>query len=70
MATEPKTVNLIVTNACKVDGDHLAVGELLLNVEADLAIELTGAGRTRLATAEDIAAAEAAAKKADKKAAQ
>jgi len=66
MATEPKPVNLIVTNACKIDGEHVAVGEILLNVEADLAIELTGAGRTRLATAEDIAAAEKAAAKATK----
>jgi hypothetical protein len=56
MAT-PKPVSIVVVNACKVDGKHLAVGDVLLDVEPDLAFELTGAGRTRLATAEDLAAA-------------
>ena len=69
MATnDPKPVNLVCINACKIDGEHIAVGELLMNVESDLALELTGAARTRLATAEDIAAAEAKAKADAKKA--
>lgn len=62
--SEPKPVNLVCINACKVDGEHIAAGELLMNVEAELAMELTGAGRTRLATDDDIAAAKSAAKSA------
>lgn len=51
----PKPVNLVCINAFKLEGDHIAVGAVLKNVEAELAKELTGAGRTRLATEEDLA---------------
>ena len=61
----PKPVSIVVINACKVDGKHLAVGEVLLDVEPELAFELTGAGRTRLATAEDLAAVKKKAAKAE-----
>ena len=61
-AKDPKPVNLLCIEACKVDGNHLAKGEVLMNVPYDLATDLTGAGRTRLATDEDIAAAKKAKK--------
>lgn len=61
----PKTVNLVTTNPFKHEGEHYAVGHVLMGVEAELALELTGAGRTKLATEEDIAAAKKAAKKAE-----
>ena len=48
--SQPKNVNLMVIDAVKVDGQHYAVGDVLTNVEPDLAKELTGAARTRLAT--------------------
>lgn len=63
MAT-PKPVSIVVINACKVDGKHLAVGDVLLDVEPEIAFELTGAGRTRLANADDLA--NAGKKKANK----
>lgn len=62
--SDPKPVTLIVVNACKIDGKHVAVGEILTDVEFDLACELTGAGRTRLATDDDLAAAASAKKPA------
>lgn len=52
---DPKPVTLIVIDPCKIDGKHVAVGEILRDVEPDLAKELTGAGRTRLATTEEAA---------------
>lgn len=52
----PKTVNLVTTNAFKHDGKHYAVGDLLTNVDAELALDLTGSARTRLATEDDLAA--------------
>lgn len=57
MDKEPKPVALITTNPFKHDGDHYAVGDVLLNVPYELAVELTGAGRTRLATEAEAAAA-------------
>lgn len=62
MATEKKII-LVVVNPCKINGEHVAQGQILADVEPELAYELTGAGRTRLATDEDIAAAKKAAKK-------
>ena len=44
-----KPVNLIVIDAFKMEGDHVPRGALLRAVDAELAKELTGAGRTRLA---------------------
>jgi hypothetical protein len=58
----PKTVNLLTLNPFKMEGEHYAVGQVLTDVEAELALELTGAGRTRLASDEDMAAAAKAAK--------
>ena len=53
---QPKTVNLYAVDAFKINGEHVAVGTILKDVEADLAKELAGAGRARLATPEDMAA--------------
>lgn len=53
----PKTVNLVTVDPFKHAGQHFAVGQVLTNVESELALELTGAGRTRLATEEDLAVA-------------
>lgn len=70
MATEPKKVNLVCISAYKHDGQHIAVGEVVYDVESELAKELTGAGRTRLAKDDDIAAAKKkSAKKVDQVAA-
>ena len=68
MSTNPegKPVDLVTTDAFKHDGKHWAIGDVLLGVEPDLAKELTGAGRTRLATDDDKAAVAKAAKKAEK----
>ena len=66
MAQQPKTVTLFATTAFKIDGEHVAQGTVLKDVEAELAKELAGAGRARLATDEDIAAAKAAAEAAAK----
>ena len=63
MATEPKLVNLVCTNAFKHADRHYAIGEILEGIPYELATDLTGAGRTRLATDEDIAAAAATVEK-------
>ena len=63
---EGKPIDLVTIDAFKHDGKHWAVGEVLLAVEPDLAKELTGAGRTRLANDDDKAAVAKAAKKAEK----
>lgn len=52
--SKPKPVDLFVINGTKVDGQHYGVGDVLTNVEPDLAKELTGAARTRLATPEEV----------------
>lgn len=52
-----KPVDLVCISPFKHDGAHIATGEILLNCDAELAKELAGAGRARLATAEDKAAA-------------
>ncbi len=52
---QPKTVTLYAVDAFKINGEHVAVGTILKDVEADLAKELAGAGRARLATADDLA---------------
>lgn len=61
---EAKPVTLIVIDSCKIAGRHVSRGEILPDTPADLARELTGAGRTRLATEADLAKAKSA--KADK----
>lgn len=67
---EAKKVNLYTVTAFKHDGQHIAVGAVVFDVEAELAKELTGAGRTRLATPEEAAEAVKAAKKAAAEAAK
>lgn len=61
---EQKNVSIYITDAVKIEGAHHAVGEVLHNVEPELAKELAGAGRCRLATDEDSAPASKPAKKA------
>lgn len=55
--SQPKNVNLYVIDAVKVEGEHYGVGEVLIDVEPELAKELTGAGRTRLAADDEVAKA-------------
>jgi len=61
-----KTADLYITDAVKIDGEHHAQGEIICDVEAELAKELAGQGRARLATEAEVAAA----RKGDKKAAK
>jgi hypothetical protein len=56
---QAKSVTLVVIDACKVAGRHVSVGDILPDVPLDLALELTGAGRTRRATDEDLSKAKA-----------
>lgn len=67
MDKQEKTAHIVITDAVKIDGQHHAVGEVLENVDASLAKELAGAGRARLATDEEVAAAAKAAAKAASK---
>lgn len=50
---QAKPVTLYCISAFKLEGKHIAVGTVINDVEPELAKELTGAGRTRLATADD-----------------
>jgi len=61
--TDGKPVDLTTIDPFKHDGNHYAVGDVLFGMDPELAKELTGAGRTRLATDEESAAAKKAAKK-------
>lgn len=47
-----KPVDVIATESFKNDGEHIERGTLLKSVPADLAMELAGAGKVRLATKE------------------
>lgn len=49
-----KNVPLYITDAVKIDGAHYAVGDVIPDVHPELAKELAGAGRARLATEEDM----------------
>jgi hypothetical protein len=49
-----KPVTLVTINPFKHEGKHYAEGEVLRDCDPELAKELTGAGRTRLATEEDL----------------
>ena len=49
-----KNVPIYITDAVKIDGAHFAVGDILPDVDPELAKELAGAGRCRLATEEDM----------------
>ena len=59
---DPKSVTLFAVTAFKIEGEHVAQGSIVKNVEAELAKELAGAGRARMATDDDVAAAAKAAK--------
>lgn len=63
---EPKSVPLIITSAVKIDGEHYGVGDLLPSVDPELAKELAGQGRARLASDDEVAKAQAAKAKANK----
>lgn len=58
--TEGTPVPLMTISAFKHDGAHIAVGDVLHDIEPELAKELAGAGRVRLATADEVAAAKKA----------
>ena len=64
MPETSKTCNLVTVSPFKHAGEHYVVGQVLHDVESDLALELTGAGRTRLASEDDLAAAKKPAKAA------
>lgn len=64
MNKAPKPLTLVVIDPVKIEGEHFAIGEILKDVDYDLASQLTGAGRTRLANEEDLAKASAKSKKA------
>jgi len=53
--TEGKPVHLTTIDPFKHDGNHYAVGDVLPGMDPELAKELTGAGRTRLATEDEMA---------------
>lgn len=61
--TQDKPVDLMTIDPFKLDGEHVAKGTVLFGVDAEMAKELTGAGRTRLATDDEVAAVRKAAKK-------
>jgi hypothetical protein len=62
MKDEGKPVTLFVTENTAIDGEHVAKGTILDDVPPDLAIQLAGAGKVRLATKEDSAASKKPAK--------
>lgn len=62
MSDTPKTVNLMTVTAFKAFEKHHAVGDVLTSVDSEVALELTGAGRTRLATETEVADSKKAAK--------
>lgn len=66
MEKQGKPVDIVCVDPFKHDGQHIVKGQVLLAVEADLAKELAGNGRARLAKDEDKAAWAAAQKKAAK----
>ena len=66
MDKQGKPVDIVCVDAFKHDGQHIVVGQVLEAVEPDLAKELAGNGRARLAKAEDVAAWKAAQAKASK----
>lgn len=49
-----KNVPIYITDAVKIDGKHYAVGDVLPDMEPELALELAGAGRARLATEDEV----------------
>ena len=61
---QPKPVTLFAVTGFKIEGEHVTQGSIVKDVEPELAKELAGQGRARLATEADIAAAAKAAKAA------
>lgn len=59
---QPKPVTLVTIDPFKYNDRHYAKGDILKDVEPEMAMDLTGAGRTALATEDDIKAAAKAAK--------
>lgn len=56
MDKQGKPVDVVCVDAFKHDGQHIVVGQVIENMDADLAKELAGNGRARLAKADDKAA--------------
>lgn len=56
MDKQGKPVDVLCTSAFKHDGQHIEVGQVITGMASDLAIELAGNGRVRLAKEEDVAA--------------
>jgi hypothetical protein len=56
MDKQAKPVDIVCVDAFKLDGRHVGVGEVIEQVDPELAKELAGQGRARLATDEHKAA--------------
>ncbi|MDD0817207.1 hypothetical protein PSQ39_21410 [Curvibacter sp. HBC28] len=54
----PKRVAITLVENTAVDGEHIAAGTTLLDVPGELAVELAGQGKARLATEAEIEGAE------------
>lgn len=52
----PKAVDVVAATAFKLDGEHIAVGQLIRGMDGELAKELAGQARVRVATDEELAA--------------
>ena len=55
-----KPVDVIVTESCKIDGEHVERGTVIEGMAPELAMELAGAGKVRAATPEAIKEVKAA----------
>lgn len=64
-----KPVDVIAVESFRLNGDHVERFTVLKSMEADLAMELAGAGKVRAATKEALKEAEAAQANAEKVAA-
>lgn len=58
--TPPKPVDIILVENTGIDGEHVPAGTVLLGVDGDLAMELAGQGKARVATEADVEKAKAA----------
>ena len=67
MEKQGKPVDIVCIDAFKHDGKHIVVGQVIEGMEPDLAKELAGNGRARLAKDEDKAAWKAAQAESRKK---
>jgi hypothetical protein len=64
-----KPVDVIITESCRLDSGHTDRGQIIQNMPADLAMELAGAGKCRLATPDAIKEVKAGIKAAAEQAA-